>query len=225
MFQYLYESIFVGLWVFALMACLAQGNLPGGLLALLFIVGLLYAIKNGSEEEEYIRKQQEEARLKAEELARQERARREWEQTPAGRAHLEQQAQLEEARRQREAEEVERRRRESMEQAARANWCNFHESKTMLEISGMTGLEFERFLARLLTKIGYRDIQVTPINDQGGDLVGISPQGLRTVVQAKRWKNALGISVVQELLGAMLHYDCLQGLVITNSTFTSAARN
>jgi restriction endonuclease Mrr len=207
-----------------MMSALAQGN-PGGLVMLVFIVPTLYGFKKHFEEQEQIRKQQEEARLKAEEQARQERARREWEQTPAGRAHLEQQARLEEARRQREAEEAERRRREYMEQAARANWRNFHESKTMLEISEMTGLEFERFLARLLSRMGYQNLQITPINDQGGDLVGTSPQGLRTVVQAKRWKNALGISVVQELLGAMLHYGCHQGLIITNSTFTSAARN
>jgi hypothetical protein len=88
----------------------------------------------------------------------------------------------------------------------------------------MTGLEFERFLLRLLTKMDYRELQLTPVNDQGGDLVGVSPEGLRTVVQAKRWKNTLGIGVVQELLGAMLRYDCEHGLIITNSTFTDSAR-
>jgi restriction endonuclease Mrr len=200
-------------WTLIMLSALAQGN-PGGLVALVPIALMLYVTKKGLEEEEQFRKQQEEARLKAEEQARQERATREWEQTPAGRAHLEQQAR-------REAEEAERRR----EHAARANWRNFHESKTMLEISEMSGLDFERFLARLLTKMGYQNLEITPINDQGGDLVGTSPQGLRTVVQAKRWKKSLGISVVQELLGAMLHYGCHQGLIITNSTFTSAARN
>ena len=212
-------------------SALSQGNL-GGLVMLVFIVPTLYFIMKHREEQEQIRRGQMEKRHKAEERARQERARKEWEQTPAGQAHLEQQCRereekdrLEKERRQREAEEVERRRREREEEIARANWRKFHKSKTMLEIATMTGLDFEQFLARLLTKMGYTDLIVTPINDQGGDLVGNSPEGLQIVVQAKRWKNALGNGVVQEILGAMLHYDCQAGLIITNSTFTTAAQS
>lgn len=126
--------------------------------------------------------------------------------------------------RRREAEEQEARcRKEAEEQAARFKWQQFHESKTMDQISRMTGLEFERFLARLLRKMGYGDVSLTSINDQGGDILCRPPTGSRTVVQAKRWKGSVGNGAVQELLGAMLFYGCHCGIVVTNSRFTEPA--
>jgi hypothetical protein len=108
----LQSLFFIGLLSFQtllMVAALANGHL-GGLGMLIFIVPTVYGINQHFVEQEQIRKRQEEARLKADEQARQERARKEWEQTPAGRAHLDQQARLEEERRQREAEDAERRR-------------------------------------------------------------------------------------------------------------------
>jgi restriction endonuclease Mrr len=122
-------------------------------------------------------------------------------------------------------EEEERRRSEAEEAAARAKWVQFHESKTMDEVSRMTGREFEEFLKRLFTRMGYTNISLTPANDQGGDLHCLSPSGIRTVVQAKRWQGSVGNGAVQELLGAMLMYDCTEGIVVTNSSFTGAARD
>lgn len=168
-----------------------------------------------------------------EERAREEeeQRRREWEKTPEGQAHLEQQR--------REAAEVQRwlaeqaeerrvqegrRRLETEERMARAKWNAFFESRTVHEIASMTGLEFEEFLARLLSHLGYTRIVLTPINDQGGDIICASQNGEKVVVQAKRWKGSLGNSVVQEILGAMLHYGCNRGMIVTNSTFTSAAK-
>jgi hypothetical protein len=142
-----------------------------------------------------------------------------WLRTPEGMAW-----QKEEREKQRELkEEDERRRKEAEELAARAKWRLYHESKTMDEISRMSGTEFEEFLARLFSRMGYTDIGLTPANDQGGDLLCLSPTGIRLVIQAKRWSGPVGNSAVQELLGAMLHYDRNEGMVVTNSTFTVAA--
>jgi HJR/Mrr/RecB family endonuclease len=88
----------------------------------------------------------------------------------------------------------------------------------------MTGREFEEFLARLFSRMGYTNISLTPANDQGGDLVCVSPGGTRIVVQAKRWRGSVGNAAVMELLGGMLNYECTEGIVVTNSTFTAAAR-
>ncbi len=117
-----------------------------------------------------------------------------------------------------------RRRKEAEEAAARNAWRVYHESKTMDEIATMSGTEFERFLARLFSRMGYTDIRLTPANDQGGDILCVSPSGTSIVVQAKRWSGTVGNSAVQELLGAMVHYDRPEGIVVTNSTFTIAAR-
>lgn len=110
------------------------------------------------------------------------------------------------------------------ESNARAKWREYFESKTMADVAQMTGKEFELFLARLFTRMGFTDIRLTPTNDQGGDLICVSPDGIQLVIQAKRWKGSVGNDAVQELLGAMLHYGCTMGMVVTNSTFTPAAR-
>jgi restriction endonuclease Mrr len=146
-------------------------------------------------------------------------------------ARLEQESREREERRrrqeaeQRRREEEERRRRQEAEEApARAKWKLYHESKTMEDVAGMTGPEFEAFLARLFSRMGYTDISTTATNDQGGDILCLSPRGVRIVVQAKRWKGTVGNSAVQELLGAMRFYSRTEGMVVTNSTFTDAAR-
>jgi restriction endonuclease Mrr len=171
------------------------------------------------------------AKEQAEEAERKKREYEAWMQSPQGRAW--QQQDRERARREkeeqecrrREAEELaERRRKEAEELAARAKWRQYHESKTMDEVSRMSGREFEEFLARLFSRMGYTDIALTPVNDQGGDLVCRSPSGVRIVIQAKRWKDRVGNEAVMQLLGAMRHYRCAEGMVVTNSTFTEAAR-
>lgn len=111
------------------------------------------------------------------------------------------------------------------ESAARARWRMYYESKTMDEVSRMSGTEFEEFLARLFSRMGFTDIRLTPpTNDQGGDLLCLSPSGTSIVIQAKRWKGTVGNAAVQELLAAMLYYDRAEGMVVTNSKFTEAAR-
>ncbi|HMQ04991.1 MAG TPA: restriction endonuclease [Pyrinomonadaceae bacterium] len=88
----------------------------------------------------------------------------------------------------------------------------------------MTGRQFEEFLASLFASLGYTEIRMTPATDQGGDLICLSPRGIKTVIQAKRWNGSIGNKAVQEVLGAMRHYGCEEGIVVTNSTFTPAAK-
>jgi len=136
---------------------------------------------------------------------------------------IEEQQKKAEAERKRAAEEWERKRQEKLELEAREKWRIHHQYRSMRDIERMSGLEFEQFLASLFAKLGYTEIQLTPVNDQGGDIICKSPTGVRTVVQAKRWSKPLGNKVVQEVLGAMLHYACEAGMVVTNSVFTPAA--
>src|SRR5262249_35379689 len=105
------------------------------------------------------------------------------------------------------------------ESRARAEWELYHESRTTEQVQSVSGAQFKEFLARLFAKMGYTDISLTPANDQGGDILCVSPAGTRLVIQAKRWAGTVGNSAVQELLGAMLHYDRPEGMVVSNSTF------
>jgi hypothetical protein len=115
-------------------------------------------------------------------------------------------------------------RRRAEERSNLRLWAFHHETKTMEEVHLMTGQEFEEFLARLLQEMGYKQVRLTASNDQGADVLCVAPEGARVAVQAKCWKGSVGNSAVQQVLGAINHYSCDQGMVITNSTFTEAAK-
>jgi Restriction endonuclease/GYF domain 2 len=170
----------------------------------------------------YLRTAREKQRVQREKLERETLVQRFLPSEEERRRRL-QQAEEEERRRKEQVVEVERRRKEAEESAARAKWKLYYESITMDEISRMTGRQFEEFLARLFSRMGYRDTTLTATNDQGGDLLCLSPAGVRAVIQAKRWKGTVGNSAVQEVYAAMALYTCTEGMVVTNSTFTDAA--
>jgi len=123
-------------------------------------------------------------------------------------------------RRRTELEELERQR----EELARQQWEAWHARPLMDELEQMSGRDFEQFLIRLLLKIGYTEVSATPINDFGGDIVAFDPEGFRVAIQAKRWKDKVGISAVQECLSGMIHYHCDGGMVVTTGRFTKQAR-
>lgn len=89
-------------------------------------------------------------------------------------------------------------------------------------IDKMEGVEFEQRLASLYRYLGYsvRDTAVT--GDFGADLV-LEKSGERTVVQAKRYQDNVGIEAVQQAVAAMAHYRASHATVVTNSYFTGAA--
>jgi HJR/Mrr/RecB family endonuclease len=94
----------------------------------------------------------------------------------------------------------------------------------ILEVDEMTGKEFERFLDVHFRNFGYGVTLTQDSQDYGADLI-LYKDGLKTVVQAKRSKNPVGIKAVQEVAGAVRHYNGNKGRVITNNRFTENAYN
>lgn len=88
-------------------------------------------------------------------------------------------------------------------------------------IDAMDGPEFEQTLAELFEILGY-DVERIRGFDKGADLV-VTMDGERTAVQAKRYSTAVGIKAVRQLLDGRTRYDCVHGLVVTNSFFTEQA--
>jgi restriction system protein len=87
----------------------------------------------------------------------------------------------------------------------------------------MGGVEFERHLGALFGDLGYR-VRATPVTgDFGADLL-LSRDGTQTCVQAKRVSRPVGITAVQEAIGARLHYGADAAMVVATSTFTPAAK-
>ena len=93
------------------------------------------------------------------------------------------------------------------------------------ESSDITGTEFEKLVAEKLRLEGYSDIRLTDVtNDHGCDILAINPKGVSAVIQCKRYSGSVGVHAVQEADSARNFYKRTLAIVITNSTFTSAAR-
>lgn len=87
---------------------------------------------------------------------------------------------------------------------------------------GMSGEEFEDWLAALLRAAGWRVRHTRVTGDFGADLI-LGRGDVEVVVQAKRQARPVGVAAVQQASAARLHYGADRAMVITNATFTPAA--
>lgn len=96
---------------------------------------------------------------------------------------------------------------------------------TNAQINSMTGVEYEKYIARCMAACGYRGIQFTPAtNDFGVDIVATDQNGRLCAVQCKRYSSNLGIKPIQEVNAGATHYGCTRKIVVTNSYFTKNAK-
>jgi restriction system protein len=90
------------------------------------------------------------------------------------------------------------------------------------DIDRMGGQTFEKYLEVLFGKMGYRVQRTKYVGDFGADLV-VSKDGVKTVVQAKRYKKKAGVKAIQEAVASKGYYDCSSAMVVTNSFYTQPA--
>lgn len=90
------------------------------------------------------------------------------------------------------------------------------------KVDNMPGEYFEEFLLQHFKKLGYSGYVTRGSADYGADLV-LNKDGIRIIVQAKRWKQKVGIDAVQQVTAALKHYNAQQAIVATNSYFTANA--
>lgn len=92
-------------------------------------------------------------------------------------------------------------------------------------IEKMSGYEYEKFAAKKLLKHGFRRAKVTQQSgDFGADILATDARRKKVAVQCKKYAKPVGVKSVQEVLAAVQYYDCDYGMVVTNSTFTAAAK-
>ncbi|MEK3879785.1 restriction endonuclease [Paenibacillus sp. FSL M7-0420] len=95
---------------------------------------------------------------------------------------------------------------------------------TITEIDKMEdGSGFEMYLYRLFMELGYSGVYKTVgSRDFGADVVFTDRDGVRNVVQAKRYHvdNPVGISAVQEVFACMRYYKAKKAIVIATAKFT-----
>lgn len=85
------------------------------------------------------------------------------------------------------------------------------------------GSEFEMYLYRLFMELGYSGVyKTTNSRDFGADVVFTDREGIRNVVQAKRYaiENPVGLSAVQEVFSCMRYYKAKKAIVIASTKFT-----
>jgi restriction system protein len=90
------------------------------------------------------------------------------------------------------------------------------------QVDRMDGTTFELYLSELLRDHGYGVRHVGRVGDFGADLL-IDADGQRAVVQAKRYRQAVGVNAVREAAAARAHYGAQRAIVVTNSWFTGPA--
>lgn len=87
----------------------------------------------------------------------------------------------------------------------------------------MTGEDFEEFIANILKKIDFYNIQLTKKSgDQGVDILA-EKQGIKHAIQCKRYSKAVGNSAVQQVFSGKVFYHCDVAVVVTNNYFTDSA--
>ncbi|WP_341285189.1 restriction endonuclease [Priestia megaterium] len=92
------------------------------------------------------------------------------------------------------------------------------------QIDLMNGVQFEEYLGELFRTMGYKVENTPRSGDYGADL--ILKKGRRKIaVQAKRYKGRVGISAVQQIIGAKNFYKADDIWVVTNSYYSKPAKN
>ena len=101
---------------------------------------------------------------------------------------------------------------------------NSKSSVYIRDIDNMGGEEFEIYLESLFKKYKYHVERTQYSGDYGADLI-LHRDGMKTIVQAKRWSNKVGVKGVQEVVAARGHYRADLALLVTNSYLTKQAHN
>ncbi len=90
-------------------------------------------------------------------------------------------------------------------------------------IDRMSGVAFEEFVAAQLRVAGWSVAPTASTGDYGVDLIA-KKNGARMAVQCKRLAKAVGVAAVQQVVSGARQHGCNRTVVVTNQTFTKAAR-
>lgn len=86
----------------------------------------------------------------------------------------------------------------------------------------LTPKEFESLISNLFEKMGLETRQTQASRDGGVDCVAYDPRpifGGKVIIQAKRYKNTVGVSAVRDLFGTMQNEGASKGILVTTSGY------
>ncbi|CAG4907476.1 restriction endonuclease [Paraburkholderia gardini] len=90
----------------------------------------------------------------------------------------------------------------------------------------LTPSDFESLITNLFEKMGLETKLTQASRDGGVDCVAYDPRpifGGKVVIQAKRYKNTVGVSAVRDLFGTMQNEGASKGILVTTSGYGKAA--
>lgn len=90
----------------------------------------------------------------------------------------------------------------------------------------LTPSEFESLITNLFQKMGLEARQTQASRDGGVDCVAFDPRpifGGKVVIQAKRYKNTVGVSAVRDLFGTVQNEGASKGILVTTSGYGQAS--
>ena len=93
-------------------------------------------------------------------------------------------------------------------------------------LMALTPSEFESLITNLFEAMGLETRQTQASRDGGVDCVAYDPRpifGGKVIIQAKRYKNTVGVSAVRDLFGTLQNEGASKGILVTTSGYGKAA--
>lgn len=92
----------------------------------------------------------------------------------------------------------------------------------------MSPADFEHLISNLFSQIGYKTGTTQISRDGGVDVIAFDERpivGGKIVIQAKRYRNTVGVESVRALYGVMQDEGATKGVLVTTSSFGAASRD
>jgi len=99
------------------------------------------------------------------------------------------------------------------------------EDVELVSLSGLDGFGFQKLVARVFERLGYKVVKVSKTMDAGKDIELLSPNGAKIIIECKHWPNGIvGRPVVQKLHSALMTSGASLGIIVTSGRFSDEAR-
>ncbi len=98
--------------------------------------------------------------------------------------------------------------------------------KNTLDITSLTGIEFEKICKQLMQNMGFEVYQTKASGDGGIDLIALNHQPFtegKYIVQCKRYNGSVGEPIIRDLYGVICSERANKGILITTGYFTNNA--
>ncbi len=98
------------------------------------------------------------------------------------------------------------------------------DQEILCHLVGVSPTEFEQLVGALFRRMGFKVLVTKATRDGGIDIIA-SYGKLKAIAQCKRSQGVVGVQVVRDLYGTMLHENAYHGFLISTGTFSKDARN